>query len=119
LKVRLLVAAEWIKTKGAVLEYCPTEDMIADVLTKPLQGELFRNLSAKLNRGELWTRRGALVEPVEQSEPNQLNSGSVSPPFSRLGDSKNEAQLKEHGVSLQDPEHYGTFESVEGFEDKG
>ena len=60
-----------------------------------------------------------LVEPVEQSEPNQLNSGSVSPPFSRLGDSKNEAQLKEHGVSLQDPEHYGTFESVEGFEDKG
>jgi hypothetical protein len=30
------------------IEYMPTEDMVADILTKPLQGELFRRLRAKL-----------------------------------------------------------------------
>jgi ribosomal protein L24E len=30
------------------LEYCPTDEMIADVLTKPLQGEAFRKLRSEL-----------------------------------------------------------------------
>ena len=30
------------------LEYCPTEDMVADILTKPLQGKLFFKLRAML-----------------------------------------------------------------------
>ena len=38
----------WLKertTTGEVkLKYCPTEDMVADILTKPLQGELFLKL---------------------------------------------------------------------------
>ena len=38
----------WIKdrlnTEGIKVEYCPTEKMIADFFTKPLQGNLFRKL---------------------------------------------------------------------------
>ena len=38
----------WIKDKlvseGIKVEYCPTEQMIADFFTKPLQGNLFRRL---------------------------------------------------------------------------
>ena len=30
------------------LKYLPTEEMIADILTKPLQGALFRKLRGKL-----------------------------------------------------------------------
>jgi hypothetical protein len=79
LKVRQAVAADWIKSNDVVLEYCPTGNMIADVLTKPLQGELFRVLSSKLNRGERWDRRGALVEPVEHPGPNHVISGPNRP----------------------------------------
>ena len=42
----------WLKDRvesGEILiKYLPSEDMIADILTKPLQGELFRKLRAKL-----------------------------------------------------------------------
>jgi hypothetical protein len=31
-----------------VVEYCPTEDMISDVLTKPLQGSAFHKLRTLL-----------------------------------------------------------------------
>ena len=34
--------------KEVVLEYLPTESMIADIMTKPLQGALFKSLRAKL-----------------------------------------------------------------------
>lgn len=35
------------------LKYVYTEDLIADILTKPLQGERFRSLRAKLMRYSL------------------------------------------------------------------
>ena len=42
----------WLKDRvdtGEIrIEYLPTEEMTADILTKPLQGELFRKLRAKL-----------------------------------------------------------------------
>ena len=42
----------WVKdridNKEMLLEYLPTADMTADILTKPLQGEQFRKLRSKL-----------------------------------------------------------------------
>ena len=35
----------WLK-KDMEIEYCPTDDMLADFFTKPLQGSLFRKFRA-------------------------------------------------------------------------
>ena len=35
-------------TNELKIEYLPTEEMIADVLTKPLQGDLFKRMRDKL-----------------------------------------------------------------------
>jgi len=33
-----------VKKGEITIDYCPTEDMLADYFTKPLQGSLFRRL---------------------------------------------------------------------------
>jgi hypothetical protein len=39
----------WVyKTKQAILQHCPTADMVADLLTKPLHGEVMKRLRDKL-----------------------------------------------------------------------
>jgi hypothetical protein len=40
--IRYFFVADRIKKKQLRVEYCPTEEMIADFFTKPLQGSLFR-----------------------------------------------------------------------------
>jgi hypothetical protein len=37
-----------VNAKEIKIEYLPTGDMIADMLTKPLQGDLFRRLRKEL-----------------------------------------------------------------------
>ena len=46
--VRYFFIKDRIKSKEIVMEHLGTEDMIADILTKPLQGELFRKLRGQL-----------------------------------------------------------------------
>jgi hypothetical protein len=46
--VRYFWVADRIETGEVVLEYLATEDMAADILTKPLQGSLFRKMRALL-----------------------------------------------------------------------
>ena len=42
--IRYFFIADRISNKELRVEYCPTEDMVADLFTKPLQGALFRRL---------------------------------------------------------------------------
>ena len=42
--IRYFFIADRIANKELQVEYCPTEDMVADLFTKPLQGALFRRL---------------------------------------------------------------------------
>ena len=42
--IRYFSVKDWVESGEVVIRYLPTEDMVADVLTKPLQGELFRKL---------------------------------------------------------------------------
>jgi hypothetical protein len=46
--VRYFWVADRIEQGEVVLEYLCTEDMVADILTKPLQGALFRKMRALL-----------------------------------------------------------------------
>jgi hypothetical protein len=48
LRVRQNLVRERIENGNIVVEYMPTLGMIADVLTKPLQGALFRGLSGRV-----------------------------------------------------------------------
>lgn len=48
LSIRHHFAGDLMKKKELVIEYCPTEDMIADILTKPLIGENFRRLRDRM-----------------------------------------------------------------------
>ena len=48
IKLRFFFVKQFLDNGDFVLTYCPTEEMIADILTKPLQGKLFLSLRAKL-----------------------------------------------------------------------
>jgi hypothetical protein len=42
--IRYLFIKDRLKIEGFSVEYCPTEQMLADFFTKPIQGNLFRRL---------------------------------------------------------------------------
>ena len=42
INTRYFLITDRVNKKEITIEYCPTEDMIADYFTKPLQGTLFR-----------------------------------------------------------------------------
>jgi hypothetical protein len=44
--IRYFFAKDRVDTEGIDIVYCPTEQMLADFFTKPLQGSLFRKLRA-------------------------------------------------------------------------
>ena len=48
LSIRHHFAGDLMKRGELVIEYCPTEDMVADILTKPLVGQQFRRLRDKM-----------------------------------------------------------------------
>jgi hypothetical protein len=65
-----------IETEGIDVEYCPTEDMLADFFTKPLQGSLFEKFR-KVIMGESHIsslRRPSLAPVKERVEDPFLDS---------------------------------------------
>jgi KUP system potassium uptake protein len=46
--IRFFFAKDRVDSGEIKLQYCPAEDMVADLFTKPLQGELFRKLRNRL-----------------------------------------------------------------------
>jgi hypothetical protein len=42
---------QYVENFSVTLKYLPTEEMLADILTKPLQGQLFRKFASQLLRG--------------------------------------------------------------------
>ncbi len=48
IKIRYFWRKDRVDVKDILVEYTPTEDMVADILTKPLQGDLFIKLRKAL-----------------------------------------------------------------------
>ena len=48
IRIRYFFMVELIQSKEIIVEYLPTAEMVADILTKPLQGALFASLRALL-----------------------------------------------------------------------
>jgi histone deacetylase 1/2 len=48
IKLRYFFVKQYLDNGEFELEYCPTESMVADILTKPLHGEIFKRLRAML-----------------------------------------------------------------------
>ena len=46
INIRYFFVTDQVKGGELQIEYCPTEEMLADFFTKPLQGSLFRRLRA-------------------------------------------------------------------------
>ena len=46
--IRYFFVKDRVEAGEVVIRYAPTEEMLADILTKPLQGELFRKLRNSL-----------------------------------------------------------------------
>jgi len=44
IRIRKLFTKQFLDSGRLIMTYCPTQEMIADILTKPLQGELFEKL---------------------------------------------------------------------------
>ena len=49
INIRYFFVKQFLDSGDFTLEHCPTENQIADILTKPLQGEHFERLSALAN----------------------------------------------------------------------
>jgi hypothetical protein len=48
IKLRYFFVKQYIDDGSIILEHCPTDEMIADILTKPLQGSHFEYLRSYL-----------------------------------------------------------------------
>ena len=46
INIRYFFVTDRIQSKELTVEYCPTGEMLADMFTKPLQGNLFRKFHA-------------------------------------------------------------------------
>ncbi len=48
INIRYFFVKHYMDSNELKIEYLPTEEMVADMLTKPLQGDLFRRMKNKL-----------------------------------------------------------------------
>jgi hypothetical protein len=48
INIRYFFVTDRIQSKELTVEYCPTGDMLADMFTKPLQGNQFRRFRAAI-----------------------------------------------------------------------
>ena len=82
--IRYFYVGDHIQNKTLSLRHCPTEEMLADYFTKPLQGSLFvrlRNhiMGAEFANGDHQTQRSVLGcddELDEATDQYNINSGS-------------------------------------------
>ena len=77
LNVKYFFMHDFIKRGDMSVEYCPTGDMLADVLTKPLQGPAFQKMRSKLmNTPEIYVEDATLITPSSVPESTGVQTCS-------------------------------------------
>jgi hypothetical protein len=98
LDIRYFFITDRVANKELTIEYCPTEEMIADFFTKPLQGSLFRRLrDVNMN-----------IDPEQTTAPDQRSvlqinhagddSSGYEPCLEQSGASTMQAKERHHGA---------------------
>ena len=81
INIRFFFIADRIKNGELRVEYCPTEDMIADYFTKPLQGSLFKRLrDTILNISDSTVSKTVSPRSVLKNNDHSQNDHSPSSP---------------------------------------
>lgn len=106
INVRFYFAKDVIDRGDMTVEYCPTKEMWADVLTKPLQGELFRIMRSNLQGcavkyiDEPNKRDEQIVQKIEQKFAGVAAQKLVS--VMSTGTNNKDKQVKFTGVNQTD-----------------
>ena len=66
INIRYFFVKDRVESGEVVIKYLPTEEMVADMMTKPLQGTLFRKLRARLLNMHEDPRRAKRAHGVEE-----------------------------------------------------
>jgi hypothetical protein len=72
INIRYFFITDQVNMKEVAIEWCPTKKMVADFLTRPLQGSHFRNL------------RDYIMGKVRNAKPNNDATKTVSRTSSKL-----------------------------------
>jgi hypothetical protein len=85
--IRYFFIKDRLESDGFEVRYCPTEQMLADFFTKPLQGALFRRLKAVVMG---WEHIDTLAVTFPSAEPQE-----------RVGSSETEAEREPSGGTAE------------------
>jgi hypothetical protein len=96
--IRYFFMKDRIEKEEFAVEYCPTEHMVADFFTKPLQGNLFRRMSAVV-MGEI--DMNTFVKQCTNMEPKERVEVTVSPTENEQNDDV-KLQVDYHDISSND-----------------
>ena len=66
INIRYFFVKDRVESGEVVIKYLPTEEMVADMMTKPLQGTLFRKLRARLLNMHEDPRRAKRARGLEE-----------------------------------------------------
>jgi hypothetical protein len=70
INIRYFFVTDLVKAKEISIKYCPTEDMVSDYFTKPLQGALFRKMRGLImnidpDATDRWDHRSVLEDKTD------------------------------------------------------
>ena len=86
--IRYFYVGEHIQNRTLSLKHCPTEEMLADYFTKPLQGSLFvrlRNhiMGAEFANGDPQTQRSVLDDDDDETQMQASEQPKIASDMTR------------------------------------
>ena len=119
LEVQYYFVTDNIRRNRLSLEYCPTEEMIGDFFTKPLQGALFYKLwslimNLKSDKSVVRVEAectASLIEAKESVGSNRCSEKSIRRPVRHPGDfdqRRSYANVVQHGARAASSRHRKT-----------